>query len=111
MAGVPQAIVVLPSYWVVKVLVPEPTLKFSDAEPRLAEVVLTVTSLSVLLASAEAMQLPPRVGEKSPALLMVAEALQRRVRTEYRFCPVLMLTVWATVSPETRPVVGVEAIT
>ena len=79
---VPQAMVELPSYWVANVFVPAPTLKLSEAEPRLPADVVTVTSLSVLLASGVETQLPPSVGEKSPALLMVAEALQRRVRTE-----------------------------
>ena len=79
---VPQAMVVSPSYWVVKVLVPAPTMKFSDAEPRAPSDVLTVTSLSVFEASAVAMQLPPSVGEKSPALLIVAELLQSRARSE-----------------------------
>jgi len=89
---VPQAIVVEPSYWVVKVLVPAPTLKFSVADPRAPDSVSTVLSLSVLLARAVEMQFPPNVGEKSAALLIVAVLLQIRVRTEYRLCPELMVT-------------------
>ena len=78
----PQAMVTDPSYCVVNVVEPAPTMKSSDAEPRLPTVVLTLTSELVATARGALMQLPPSVGEKSPALLMVAVLAQRRVRIE-----------------------------
>ena len=78
----PQAMVMEPSYWVVNVVEPAPTTKSRDAEERWPGSVVTVTSESVFAASGASMQLPPSVGEKSPALSMVAVASQRRARSE-----------------------------
>jgi hypothetical protein len=77
----PHAIVDEVESCVVNVVEPTPTLKFSEALEREPGLVVTKTSESVPWARGALMQLPERVGVKSPALLMTSELAQRRART------------------------------
>ena len=79
--ALPQAMVDEVVSWVVNVVEPVPTLKFSEALERDPGVVVTTTSESVPAASGWLMQLPESVGVKSPALLMDSELAQRRARS------------------------------